>query len=46
MVCTLDSRGFRHFRGFRDFRYSITQLLVWRPEKVFPRILGLPQMGV
>ena len=22
MFCTLDSRGFRHFRGFRDFRQS------------------------
>ena len=20
IVCTLDSHGFRHFRGFRDFR--------------------------
>ena len=28
MVCTLDSRGSRHFRGFRDFRESSTQFLV------------------
>ena len=28
VVCTLDSRGFRHFRGFRDFGNSSTQLLV------------------
>ena len=28
VVCTLDSRGFRHFRGFRDFCESSTQLLV------------------
>ena len=28
VVCTLDSRGFRHFRDFRDFRESCTQLLV------------------
>ena len=28
VACTLDSRGFRHFRGFRDFRYSSTQTLV------------------
>ena len=28
VVCTLDSHGFRHFRGFRDFRESSTQLLV------------------
>ena len=28
VVCTLNSRGFRHSRGFRDFRESSTQLLV------------------
>ena len=28
MVCTLDSRGFRHFRGFRDLCEFSTQLLV------------------
>ena len=28
VVCTLDSRGFRHFRGFRDVRESSTQFLV------------------
>ena len=28
VVCTLDSRGFRHCRGFRDFRESSTRLLV------------------
>ena len=28
VVCTLDSRGLRHFRGFRDFRESSAQLLV------------------
>ena len=27
VVCTPHSRGFRHFRGCRDFRYSSTQLL-------------------
>ena len=25
MFCTLDSRGFRHFRAFRDFRESSNQ---------------------
>ena len=29
VVCTLSSRGFRHFRGSRDFRESTTQLLVY-----------------
>ena len=28
VVCTPDSRGFRHFRGFHTFRKSSTQLLV------------------
>ena len=28
VVCTLDSRAFRHFRGFRDFREPSARLLV------------------
>ena len=30
VVCTADSRGLRHFRGFRDFHESSTQPLVCR----------------
>ena len=35
VVCTLDPRGFRHCRGFRDFRYSSTQTLVCSCLSVF-----------
>ena len=33
MFCTLDSRGFRYFRGFRDFcESSVQPLCVWLSE--------------
>ena len=40
-ICTLDSRGFRHCRGFRDFRESSTQLLVCSCLSCLRRFLSL-----
>ena len=48
VVCTLDSRGFRHFRDFRDFRESsscLSCLRRFRRFRDFRRFRERSQMG-